>query len=73
MQTLCLLIGLLGLGPQEAPAPAPAQQPAPAPAAQDPSPARLPLEALTGFSQTPASGVDDLFGQALLLEFFAHW
>jgi hypothetical protein len=73
MQTTAMLSALFWLAQQDAPAPAPQQDPAAAPASQAEVAPRLPLEALKGFAQTPAEGIDDLFGQALLLEFFAHW
>lgn len=73
MHTSALLSALLWLAPQDAPAPASGQAPAPTSAPEEAAAQRLPLAALEGFSQTRASGVDDLFGQALLLEFFAHW
>jgi hypothetical protein len=73
MQTTAMLSALFWLAQQDAPAPAPQPDPSAAPATQAEAAPRLPLEALEGFEQTPAESSDDLFGQALLLEFFAHW
>lgn len=33
----------------------------------------LPTIELVDFAQTPASSFEEYFGQAVLLEFFAHW
>ena len=33
----------------------------------------LVADELEGFSQTEASSFDDLFGRAVLVEFFAYW
>lgn len=67
--SLLLLAGLAELQTQEpVPLVAPDQQAAPAAAPQ----LFPPLE-LVDFQQSSADSLDSLFGQALLLEFFAYW
>jgi hypothetical protein len=62
IRTLLLSVAALGLA---------AATPLPGP----PGSARKPLPEveLEGFTQTEASSLDDYFGRAVLIEFFAYW
>jgi hypothetical protein len=68
---LGLLLAGLSQGQSEAP-PATAAQVRPV-AAQEANRGLLPPLELVDFQQTSASSLDSLFGQTILLEFFAYW
>lgn len=61
-------IALAGFSLGSASAVAPVALPAP-PGEGD----MLPPVELVDFAQTPAGSLEEYFGQAVLLEFFAHW